>query len=286
MQDALNVLAGIVTHEYFGRGIGLAVTWIVAWILTRYLSKWIEAFDERVSKVEIDGRDLGTVDRLLDYVVIIVAVVISVSILGWTDGLYSLLTAAGVIGIIIGFAVKDVAANFISGVFILIDQPFVVGDAIGIGDYSGSVQELSLRSTEIATWDGPVVSIPNSTMATTPVINYSVNPTRRVDVTFSIAYEEDVDNALDAVRTVVEAEERRDQDKSAIIYVSDVREYAIDIRALFHVPNDDWFSVLTDIRPQILAEFRRRGVGLAIPVRKNVYLGELPRPPGKRTTAK
>jgi len=285
MQDVWNALHSIITSEYFGKGLGLAVTWIAAWVLVRYLSKWIDALDERVRGVDIDSRDLSALDRLLDYVVIIIAVVITISIMGWTDGLYGLLTAAGVIGIMVGFAVKDVAANFISGVFILIDQPFVAGDAIEIGEYSGTVQRISLRSTEIASWDGPVVNIPNSTMATTPVTNYSVNPTRRVDVTFSIAYEEDLDNALDAVRTVIEAEDRRDQDKGVIIYVSDVREYIIDIRALFHVPNGDWFSVVTDIRPSILAEFRRRGVELAVPVRKNVYLGEQSQPVGKRGTA-
>jgi small conductance mechanosensitive channel len=134
-----------------------------------------------------------------------------------------------------------------------------------------------LRSTDIVTWDGPVVSIPNSTMATTPVINYSIHPTRRINVTFSIAYEEDVEDALDAVRTIIEAEDRRDQDKGVTIYVSDVREYAIDVTALFHVPRDDWFAVLQDFRPKVLQEFRRRKVELAVPVRKTVYLGQLPR---------
>ena len=273
-----NTLQSIVTHEYFGKGIGIAITWIVAWVLVRYLSKWIKAFDKRIQEVDIDARELGTLDRLLDYLVIIVAIVVTVYILGLSEALYSLLTAAGVIGIIVGFAVKDVAANFISGIFILIDQPFAVGDAIEIGDYGGAVQKISLRSTELATWDGPVVSIPNSTMATTPVINYTVNLTRRVDVTFSIAYEEDVDNALNAVRTVIEAEDRRSQDTSVYVYVSDVREYAIDVRALFHVPSQDWFSVLMDFRLKVLGEFRRRGVELAVPVRKTLYLGEIPRP--------
>ena len=266
----------IVSHEYFARGLGIVITWLVAWILIRYLSKWIEVFDERLKGVDIDSRDLGALDRLLDYAIAIVGVLITISLLGWTDGLYSLLTAAGVIGIVVGFAVKDVAANFISGLFILIDQPFVVGDAIEISDYSGTVTKISLRSTEIATWDGPVVSIPNNTMAITPVINYSVNPTRRVNVTLSIAYEEDVDDALDAVQAVVEAEDRRKQGEGINVYVSDVREYAIDITALFHVPRDDWFSVLQDFRPRVLAEFRRRGVELAVPMRKNLYVGQLP----------
>ncbi len=276
MQNVWDILQKILTHEFFGRAIGLAITWIVARILVRHLSKWIKAFDARIKGVDIDARELGTLDRLLDYAVIIVALAISISILGWTQALYSLLTAAGIVGIIVGFAVRDVAANFISGIFVLIDQPFVVGDAIEVSDYSGTVAQISLRSTEIATWDGPVVSIPNSTMATTPVINYSVNPTRRVDVTLSVAYEEDIDNALDAVRTVIETEERRVQGTGIQVYVSDVREYAIDIRALFHVPNDDWSSVFMDFRLKVLAEFRRRGVELAVPVRKNVYVGELP----------
>lgn len=264
------VLGDVVAHEYFGKGIGIVVTWIAAWILIRYLSRWIEVFDERVKGVRIDRRDLSTLDRLLDYAVIIVALVISISILGWAEGLYGLLTAAGVVGIIVGFAAKDVAANFISGIFILIDQPFVVGDAIQIEDYSGSVQRISLRSTDIATWDGPVVSIPNSTMATTPVINYSVSPTRRINVTFSVAWGEDVDNALDAVRTVIETEDRRSQDRDIIVFVSDVREYAIDIIALFHVPRADWGAVNMDFRSKVLAEFRRRNVELAVPLRKMV----------------
>lgn len=273
-----NTVQSIVTHEYFGKGLGIAITWTVAWVLVRYLSKWIRAFDKRIKEVDIDTRELGTLDRLLDYLSIIVAIVVTVYILGLSEALYSLLTAAGVIGIIVGFAVKDVAANFISGIFILVDQSFAVGDAIEVGDYGGAVQKISLRSTELATWDGPVVSIPNSTMATKPVINYTVNPTRRVDVTFSIAYEEDVDNALNAVHTVIEAEDWRSQDTSVYVYVSDVREYAIDVRTLFHVPSQDWFSVLMDFRLKVLGEFRRRGVELAVPVRKTLYLGEIPRP--------
>jgi small conductance mechanosensitive channel len=278
VEGILQMIRDILTHEYFARGVSIAATWFVAGILIRYLSRWIEAFDQRLKRVDIDSRDLGALDRLLDYVVMVLAVMVTISLLGWTDGLYSLLTAAGVIGIVVGFAVKDVAANFISGLFILIDQPFVVGDAIEIEDFSGTVTKISLRSTEITTWDGPVVSIPNSTMATTPVINYSVNPTRRVNVTFSIAYEEDIDEALAAVQAVIEAEDRRDQDQSVNVYVSDVREYAVDVTALFPVPSADWFSVLKEFRPKVLAEFRRRGVELAVPIRKNLYVGQMPPP--------
>lgn len=276
MQDLWNTLGNVISHPYFIKAVSLLIIWVVTWILVRYLSKWIQAFDDRILETDIDTRELQTLDRLLDYVIILAAVAISVSILGLTAALYSMLTAAGVIGIIIGFAVKDVAANFISGVFILIDQSFAVGDAIEVGAFGGEVQKISLRSTEIATWDGPVVTIPNSTMATTPVVNYTVNPTRRVKLAFSIAYEEDIDKALQAIRDTIEGEERRVKDEGINVYVSDVREYAIDITAQFYAPNEDWFAISMDIRRQILAEFKRRNVSLAVPVRKTFYVGQAP----------
>ncbi len=276
MQDLWNTLGDVVAHAYFGRAVSIVITWVVAWVLVRYLSRWVETLDDRVLGRDIDTRELQTLDRLLDYLIIVAAATISVSILGLTAALYSMLTAAGVIGIIIGFAVKDVAANFISGVFILIDQSFAVGDAIEVGDFSGAVKKISLRSTEIATWDGPVVIIPNSTLATTPVINYTVNPHRRIDLLLSIAYGEDVSKALETLQEVIEAEERRVEGKDINVYVSDVREYAIDIRAFFPVPNDDWFAVTKEIRQKALAEFRRHNIALAVPVRKTFYAGQVP----------
>jgi len=133
-----------------------------------------------------------------------------------------------------------------------------------------------LRSTEIATWDGPVVTIPNSTMAVTPVVNYTVNPTRRIKLVFSIAYGEDIDTAIQALRDVIEAEERHIQDKGVDVYVSNVREYAIELTASFHAPNADWFAASIDTRRGVLAEFQRCNIALAVPVRKTFYMGQIP----------
>lgn len=279
-------LKALVEQPNFSKAVGITVVWLVTIILVRYLSHWIDAFDKRFLGKHIDTRDLQTLDSLLDYLMIAAAVILSLSIMGLTAALYSMLTAAGVIGIMLGFAIKDVAANFISGIFILIDQPFVVGDSIKVGDYDGAVSHISLRSTQIATSDGPVVSIPNSTMATTPVVNYTVNPTRRLKLAFSIAYGEDIDKALGAIRKTIEAEKRRVQDQEIYVYVSDVREYAVDITALFYAPNTAWFDISMDIRRDVLGELRRQRVTLAVPVRKTFYVGDTPEEWGKSTLDK
>ena len=157
--------------EYGWRILGLVITWVIVWLLVRYLSRVLERLDKRIKGVDIDTRDMETLDKLLDYLVITIGILVTLAIVNLKDVLYSVLTAAGVVTIAIGFAVRDVAANFISGIFILLDQPFVRGDSVKIGDFSGTVQRISLRSTEIATFDGPVVSMPNSTVATTPIVN-------------------------------------------------------------------------------------------------------------------
>lgn len=255
--------------EYGWRILGLIITWVIVLFLVRYLSRVVERLDKRVKGVDIDTRDMETLDKLLDYLVIIIGTLVSIAILNLTDVLYSMLAAAGVMTIVIGFAVQDVAANFISGIFILLDQPFVRGDVITIGDFTGTVQRISLRTTEIATFDGPVVSMPNSTVATTPIVNYSINEERRVNLTVAISRETDLRAAIETLRQLAEGEERRVPEKDVTLYVSDVSDGAIALTVMFYTPADLWFTTTNDLRRSIIEEFERRDLELAMPVYKS-----------------
>lgn len=259
----------LIKAEYGWRILGLIITWVIVWLLVRYFSRVLEQLDERIKGIDIDTRDVKTLDKLLDYLFIIIGTLVTIAILNLTSVLYSMLTAAGVITIVIGFAVQDVAANFISGIFILLDQPFVRGDVVQIGDFSGTVQRISLRSTEIATFDGPVVSMPNSTVATTPIVNYSTNEERRVNLTVSISQETDLRAAIETLRELAEGEERRVPEKDITLFVSDVSDGAIVLTVMFYTPTASWFATTNDLRRSIVEEFERRGLELAMPVYKS-----------------
>jgi small conductance mechanosensitive channel len=255
--------------EYGWRILGLIITWVIVWLLVRYFSRLLERLNARIKGVDIDTRDMKTLDKLLDYLVITIGILVTVAILNLTSVLYSMLTAAGVATIAIGFAVRDVAANFISGIFILLDQPFVRGDSVQIGDFSGTVQRISLRSTEIATFDGPVVSRPNSTVATTPIVNYSTNAERRVNLNVAISQETDLGAAIETLHQLAQGEERRVPEKDISLYVSDVSDGAIVLTVLFYTPAASWFDTSNDLRQSIVEEFERRGLELAMPVYKS-----------------
>jgi small-conductance mechanosensitive channel len=267
----IEYLQGLPWAIYATRALTILVVWVLVWILVRYLSRWITGLDEKLDSFDIDSREMKVWDRVLDYLAIIIGAIITFSVLGVSEVLYSALTAAGVIGIVIGFAVKDIAANFISGIFILLDQPFVSGDFVEIGSFSGTVSKISLRCTQIVTFEGPVVNIPNNKMATEPTINYTVAVMRLVEIKVSVPKGSDLDMSIQVLRDVAETESRRVPDKDITILVADIGEYAVDLLLRCFAPNDVWLQVRSDLRRRIVEEFQQQGLELAVPVQKTLY---------------
>lgn len=259
------------TIKWAARIIALIIVWMIVAILVRYLTRWIQDLGKHTKRYDIDSRDLKAIDRLLDYVVVFFGIIATLGILGWTNLLISTLTAAGVFTIIIGFAVKDVAANFISGIFILIDQPFVPGDFIKIGEHSGTVEDISLRTTTLITVDGPVLFIPNSIVAVEPTTNYSLAKDRRINFTLSIANDTDIAQALEITKRVLEDEEELLHERTQLVLVSGLREYAVDISVTCYAPKDTFFTLTSDLQQQVLNALQENNVDLAVPVHKNVY---------------
>ncbi|HAE59503.1 MAG TPA: hypothetical protein DCG54_08350 [Anaerolineae bacterium] len=116
------------------------------------------------------------------------------------------LAGLGIIGFTVGFALQDVMKNFASGIILLVQQPFRVGDSVEVGDYEGTVQAIDLRSTEIKTFDGRIAILPNADVLNHAIVNYTRSLQRRVEVIVGVAYGTDLklarDTALDAIRAV------------------------------------------------------------------------------------
>lgn len=269
-------MTGSNVATWISRLIGLAIVWIIVYMLVRHLSRWIKGASEHIAYLDVDTRDIRTIDRLLDYITILIGIIISLAILGWTSLLYSALTAAGVFTVILGFAIKDVAANFVSGVFILIDRPFAPGDFIEVGDHAGTVKSIALRVTTLVTIDGPEVHIPNSVLAVKPTINYSLARDRRINFTISISNDADISQSLEIIKQVLMGEEGLLAERTQLVLVSGLREYAVDIGVTCYAPNDTWLELASDLKQQVVNTLQQNGIELAVPVQKSVHLN----PPG------
>ncbi|RVT98536.1 mechanosensitive ion channel [Mucilaginibacter limnophilus] len=120
------------------------------------------------------------------------------SILQLDKAVTSILAGAGIVGLALAFAFQDMAANFISGIFISFRSPFKTGDIVKISDYMGKVEEVNLRDTVLRTFQGQMVIVPNKNVFQNPIENFSMLGKRRFDLSVGISYGDD----LEKVRVV------------------------------------------------------------------------------------
>ncbi len=128
------------------------------------------------------------------------------SILGLDKAVTSILAGVGILGLGLAFAFQDIAANFISGIFISFRKPLHIGDIVKIGDYMGKVREINLRDTVLLTFQGQMVILPNKDVFQNPIENYSMLGKRRLDLVVGVSYGEDLEHVrtitLDAVKDI------------------------------------------------------------------------------------
>ncbi len=248
------------------RVVVIAVTWLVVWLLMRYVNRWLTRFFERVADQTADRTGIHVLRTLLDTAVILIGVLITLATLGLTSMVTSMLTAAGVAGIIIGFAVKDVAANLISGMLLLADRPFSLGDTVSAGNVQGTVETIALRSTRIRSADGPVVTVPNSIIAAHAITNFTINPNRRIETIWTLPLDADAEAARQILLQVAAAEPRLTPDVPPQVLVGDIRNGSYDLRLICQAPNAVWAQVQSDLKQALVAHARQRDLPMGLPV--------------------
>ncbi len=231
----------------------LVVTWLAVWLVVRYIGRWVLRLILRSRGFTDDDGGFTLLRRALKALVIITGILSSLAILGLTPLLASTLTTIGIVGIIVGLAVKDVAANFVSGVLLLFDRPFSLGDFVSAGNVQGNVEVISLRSTRIRTPEGPVVTIPNSVIAANAITNYSMCRARRVELTWKLPLDADIDAATRMLLELATADARVVSTPPPAVTIGDVRDDSFDLRLVTYVQSEDWQTAQSDLKRALVA---------------------------------
>lgn len=158
------------------------------------------------SKVQGNDAILRLIGNIVYSVIVGLGIFAALSILNLDKTVTSLLAGAGIIGLALGFAFQETAANFLSGLLMAIRKPFKVGDLIESNEYMGHVKELNLRATIIRNFQGQEVIVPNKTVFYNPITNYSKTGSRRVDLKVGISYGDNLNKVkqitIDAVSSI------------------------------------------------------------------------------------
>jgi small-conductance mechanosensitive channel len=177
------------------------VLFVVVFVIIYLLGKYFvtRAVDRSLRHRDFDETLVGLAVSTTVVVVAVVAVALAATVAGFGVVLAAFATLAGALALAVGFAAQDLIANFVAGVFIIQDEPFTVGDWIEWDGNSGVVRDIELRVTKLDTFDNQMVTVPNSDLANAAVINNVENDQRRVSVDFGIGYDDDIDQARDAI---------------------------------------------------------------------------------------
>ncbi len=165
----------------------------------------------------------------------------------------------------VGMALSGTAQNFAGGVMILLMKPYRVGDYISAQGQSGTVKEIKLFSTVILTADNQTIYIPNNTIATAIIDNYSTAELRRVEWTVGISYGDDVDVARRAILELLEADPRVERSPAPVVWVAALADSAVNLSVRAWVKNADYWNVFFEYNEKMYKTLPEKGIGFPFP---------------------
>jgi len=234
----------------------------------------------RVSRIDVE-------DRLLPFVrtgvkVVILAVLLVIVIGEWGYNVSGLIAGLGLGGLAVSLAAQDTIANLFGFSAIVGDRPFVVGEYIKTPDVEGTVEHVGLRSTRVRQPDQAYVTIPNSKLVSSAVLNWSRLSKRWLNTTMRIEYtatSRQLEALLERLRAMLAARERVEPD-SIVVFFTNFGEQALEVLVRCYIPIADWVEFSREkeaINLEILRIVEDLGLSLAVPNRP-MWVGRLPEP--------
>ncbi len=179
--------------------------------------------------------------------------------------LSALLVAGGFAGIVVGLAAQSTLSNLVSGVMLLIEQPLRVGDPVTVAGVSGVVVNISVFSTLIRTWDGPIVRIPNNDVFNSIITNYIRMRARRVEITIGVHYKTDIQKAVEVLKEFVSEHPMCLVNPAPEAFVEEYADSSVNIKLRCWAPPQAWFATKVDLQTRLKKVLEEAGIEIPFP---------------------
>jgi small conductance mechanosensitive channel len=238
------------------------------WLLARLARSLLRQLLRRISHSEQVNRLLG---QAVFLALLAAGLFIALGILGLQKTVASLLAGVGILGLALGFAFQDIAANFMAGIYLSIQHPFRVGHLIESKDIMGVVRRVHLRWTEIRAPEGQVVLIPNKQVFESPITNYSATGQRRVDIKAGVSYGDDLEKVKRVALQVIGAMPERKPDTEVELFFQDFGDSSVNLVVRFWIDfsskQSDWLQARSEAIMRLKRAFDDNGITLPFPTR-------------------
>lgn len=242
-------------------GIALVILGLGLWFAAR-LRKWLARMFERRGWDPMLGSFLSSIVHILFVAVVIIAALGQAGI-----QTSSLIAVIGAAGLAIGLALQSSLSNFAAGVMIIAFRPFRVGDFIEAAGVSGTVDGIQIFHTQLVTADNKLVIVPNASITSGNITNYSARGIRRVDLTFGISYGDDIATAKGVLNEILAADTRVLKEPAPVIAVAALGDSSVNLIVRPWVNVDDYWPVYWDVTEAVKVRFDQKRITIPYPQR-------------------
>ena len=259
------------SEQYVDTLINLFVVWgpklvgaILALIIGLYIVKTIAGvIDKAMARKEMDP---SLRPFIVSLVSTLLKVMVVVSVLGMVGiQMTSFIAILGAAGLAVGMALSGTLQNFAGGVMILTFKPFKVGDYIEAQGYAGTVNTIQIFNTILKTPDNKTIIIPNGGLSTSSMVNYSSEPTRRVDWVFGIAYGDDIDKAKTVLVNLLTANDKVLKDPEPFVELGELADSSVNFTVRAWVNAADYWAVHFYMLENVYRKFGDEGLNIPFP---------------------
>ncbi len=239
---------------------------LVIFVLSLYLARIVSNFLGRV--LQRRKAPAGVVQLLGQLTLWSIVVAGTISALQQFFQVTAFLTGLGILGFTVGFALQDIMKNFASGVILLLQQPFHVGETIGVKGFDGTVLAIELRTTELRAADGRLVIVPNADVMSNPIVNYSRANERRVDFSLNLSHASEPDEVRRIVIQAIEEVKGVVKQPEPLIVFNSLTDSALELNISFwvDVTKNDPLKAKDAVLLKVKSVFSEKGIEIPHPV--------------------
>ncbi len=265
LPDVSQIIDFITKNPFFWKILVSIIVAIGAYIAARIMKRSVRALT--MDKVQRHFR--RTAYRIFQIIIGTVALFVLLGV--WGVNLTGLIAGAGFMGIVVGLAAQETLGNVISGLLMMFSRPFEIDDWVEIGGYSGIVEDITVMQTRVETFDGEVVSIPNSMVSSNEINNKSRKGQLRVKETIGIDYESDPVEARRIAEEVMEENDQIMENPAPKAMIDELADSSVNIVLLFWIDNPvpgKKRRALNDVITTVKKRYEEAGIGIPFPHRE------------------
>lgn len=237
---------------------------IIVLVIGFRIIKWISnLINRKMEKKELDHSLQSFLKSLISITLKILLIISILSMIGIE--MTSFIAILGAAGLAVGLALSGTLQNFAGGVLILVIRPFKTGDYITAQGYSGTVSEIQIFNTILKTVDNKTIFLPNGPLSTNSIVNFSAEPTRRVDLEFGISYKDDIDKAKEILWNIINNDERIHKEPEPLIAVKELANSSVNIAVRVWLNAGDYWPYYWDIHEKVKKNFDKNGISIPFP---------------------